>query len=289
MTTLAEHMIVAGAENRPPMLDKTMYNSWKSQLTEQEKLQDDYDIQGTNIFLQCLPPNVYSLVNHCQAAKEILDRVKLLMQGTEFSYQERECKMYNEFDKFTSIKASSSEYKVSERSLTRMEQTQLNHTPPSVSQNAYHTPPISQQPQVEFPQLDSGLTVQSFLPGDDPIACLKKAIAFMSTVMASCFPLTNNQVRTTSNPRNQATIQDGRVTIQQVQRRQGQSFASTRNKRNTTSSRGNNVAGQARESGQELDKEKLAFLADPGIPNGQAIQTTIPYNAAFQTDDVTPR
>ncbi|GKC93105.1 reverse transcriptase domain-containing protein [Tanacetum coccineum] len=30
MTTLAEHMIVAGAENRPPMLDKTMYNSWQS-------------------------------------------------------------------------------------------------------------------------------------------------------------------------------------------------------------------------------------------------------------------
>nr|GEV66598.1 hypothetical protein [Tanacetum cinerariifolium] len=30
MTTLAEHMIVAGAENRPPILDKKMYNSWQS-------------------------------------------------------------------------------------------------------------------------------------------------------------------------------------------------------------------------------------------------------------------
>ncbi|GJY02561.1 hypothetical protein Tco_0360713 [Tanacetum coccineum] len=30
-------------------------------------------------------------------------------------------------------------------------QTQINHSPPSVPQNAYHTPPISQQPQVEFP------------------------------------------------------------------------------------------------------------------------------------------
>nr|GEV60907.1 hypothetical protein [Tanacetum cinerariifolium] len=29
MTTLAEHIIVAGAENRPPMLDKSMYDSWK--------------------------------------------------------------------------------------------------------------------------------------------------------------------------------------------------------------------------------------------------------------------
>ncbi|GJS69685.1 hypothetical protein Tco_0702526 [Tanacetum coccineum] len=30
MTTLAEHIIVAGAENRPPMLEKSMYDSWAS-------------------------------------------------------------------------------------------------------------------------------------------------------------------------------------------------------------------------------------------------------------------
>nr|GEW83060.1 retrovirus-related Pol polyprotein from transposon TNT 1-94 [Tanacetum cinerariifolium] len=60
MTTLAKHMIVADAEIHPPMLDKTMYNSWQSQ-----KLQDDCDVQATNIVLQGLPPDVYSLVNHC--------------------------------------------------------------------------------------------------------------------------------------------------------------------------------------------------------------------------------
>ncbi|GKE93753.1 hypothetical protein Tco_1574848 [Tanacetum coccineum] len=54
-----------------------------------------------------LPPDVHALVNHCQSAKENWDRVKLLMQGTELSYQERECKLYNEFDKFTSIKGES--------------------------------------------------------------------------------------------------------------------------------------------------------------------------------------
>ncbi|GJT96319.1 hypothetical protein Tco_1091837 [Tanacetum coccineum] len=113
MTTLAEDMIVSGAENRPPMLDKTMYNSWQSRmlpyikgkkngLTEQEKLQDDCDVQATNIILQGLPLDVYSLVNHFQKAKDIWDRVNLLMKGTKLSYQERECKLYNEFDKFTS-------------------------------------------------------------------------------------------------------------------------------------------------------------------------------------------
>ncbi|GKE78208.1 hypothetical protein Tco_1544328 [Tanacetum coccineum] len=32
MTTLAEHTIVAGAENRPPMLEKSMYDSWASRI-----------------------------------------------------------------------------------------------------------------------------------------------------------------------------------------------------------------------------------------------------------------
>nr|GEW87644.1 copia protein [Tanacetum cinerariifolium] len=43
---------------------------------------------------------------------------------------------------------------------------------------------------------------------------------------------------------------------------------------------------QTQESGQVLDEEQLAFLADPRIADGQATQTTIRHNAAFQTDDL---
>ncbi|GKB99811.1 hypothetical protein Tco_0985948 [Tanacetum coccineum] len=32
MITLAEFMIIAGAENRPPMLEKSLYDSWKSRM-----------------------------------------------------------------------------------------------------------------------------------------------------------------------------------------------------------------------------------------------------------------
>ncbi|GJZ08849.1 hypothetical protein Tco_0543132 [Tanacetum coccineum] len=117
MSTLAEHIIVAGEENRPPMLDKSMYDSWAShilllikgkkhgrmmfdsihngllfypiveengqirtkkysKLTEAEQLQDDCDVQATNILLHYLPPDVYALVNHHEAAKAIWDKVK---------------------------------------------------------------------------------------------------------------------------------------------------------------------------------------------------------------------
>ncbi|GKF14817.1 hypothetical protein Tco_0056279 [Tanacetum coccineum] len=144
MTTLAEHIIVAGAENRPPMVEKSMYDSWESRirlfikgnkhgrtmldsidngslvyptieengqtrpmkyskLTKAQQLQDDCDVQATNIILHVLPPDVYALVNHQEAAKDIWDIVKLLMKGTELSYQERKCRLYNLFDKFAYV------------------------------------------------------------------------------------------------------------------------------------------------------------------------------------------
>ncbi|GKG23196.1 hypothetical protein Tco_0388499, partial [Tanacetum coccineum] len=61
-------------------------------------------------------------------------------------------------------------------------------------------------------------------------------MAFLKAVASSRFPLTNNQLRTSSNPRNQANIQDGRVTVQQVKGRQGQNYSGTRYKSNATSS-----------------------------------------------------
>ncbi|GKG30355.1 hypothetical protein Tco_0420253, partial [Tanacetum coccineum] len=43
---------------------------------------------------------------------------------------------------------------------------------------------------------------------------------------------------------------------------------------------------QAQANGQILHEEELAFLADPGIAEGQATQTVITYNAAYQDDDL---
>ncbi|GJX36614.1 hypothetical protein Tco_0248171 [Tanacetum coccineum] len=143
---LAEFMIIAGADNRPPMLEKSLYDSWNSrmehymenreneimilnsvqngpliwptvtdadgttrtkkyeELSATKKIQADCDCKATNIVLQGLPLDVYAIVNHHKVAKEIWDRVKLLMQGTKLSLQEKECKLYDEFDKFTFVK-----------------------------------------------------------------------------------------------------------------------------------------------------------------------------------------
>nr|GEX90575.1 hypothetical protein [Tanacetum cinerariifolium] len=42
----------------------------------------------------------------------------------------------------------------------------------------------------------------------------------------------------------------------------------------------------AQEARQILDEVKLAFLADSGILDGQVVQTIIPYDFAFQTEDL---
>ncbi|GJX80017.1 hypothetical protein Tco_0328166 [Tanacetum coccineum] len=77
---------------------------------------------------------------------------------------------------------------------------------------------VTQQSQAKFPQLVASLAVPTFQQGEDLIECINKEMAFVSAV-ASRFPSSNNQLRTSSNPINQATIQDGRVTVQQVQGR----------------------------------------------------------------------
>nr|GEU87551.1 copia protein [Tanacetum cinerariifolium] len=63
----------------------------------------------------------------------------------------------------------------------------------------------------ESPFVDSGFVVLLFSPGDDLIPCLNKTMAFLTAVASLRFPSTNSQLRTSSNPSNQATIQDGRT------------------------------------------------------------------------------
>ncbi|GJZ62608.1 hypothetical protein Tco_0618745 [Tanacetum coccineum] len=436
MSTVAKFMIIACADNRPPMLDKPMYESWKSrmelyiqgkdhrriilnsiekglliwpiveqedgtvrlktyeELSDKAKLQADCDLKATNIVLQGLPPDVYSLVNHHKVAKEIWDKVKLLMQGTSLSKQERECKLYDEFDKFSHVKGETLyEYYlrfaqlINDMNIIQMttqpvqvntkflnslppewgkimidiklardlhtsnydklysylEQheahgnearlmrerfpdplalfspptqhvyssppqlnpyeaphhpqqypntypTNLTHTQPSVTQHAYLPPTIPQQPQAEFPQLDSGLVVPPFLPGDDQIACMNKSMTFLSAVFSPRYPSTNNQLISSSNPRNQATVQDGRVIVQQVQGRQGEwhiarHCTQPKRRRDATWFKEKVLLVQAHAEGKELDEEQLAFLEDPRVADGQVAQT-ITHNAALQSDDL---
>ncbi|GJU44586.1 hypothetical protein Tco_1201852 [Tanacetum coccineum] len=99
--TLVEYMILSGADNRPPMTKKY------AELYAIEKIQADWYLKATNIILQGLPSDIYSLVNHHRFAKDLWERIQLLMQGTSLTKKERECKLYDAFDKFAHIKGES--------------------------------------------------------------------------------------------------------------------------------------------------------------------------------------
>ncbi|GJS02839.1 retrovirus-related pol polyprotein from transposon TNT 1-94 [Tanacetum coccineum] len=355
MTTLADKAILSGADNRPPMLEKDMYDSWKSimelymmnrqhgrmilesvengpliwpsieengvtrpkkysELSATEAIQADCDIKATNIILQGLPPEVYAL--------------------------ERECKLYDEFDKFAYKKGETLHEFYLRFSLLlndmniynmKLEQFQvntkfLNTLPPEWSKFVTDVKLVRDLHTTNIDQLHAYLGQHEFHAnekGDDPIDAINYMMSFLTAVVTSRYPTTNNQLRNSSNPKQQATINNGRVTLQPIQGRQTSLAAGTTRTYTPGASRSNYgkqrtvicyyckgeshmskqctkpkrkqndswfkdkvLLVQAQASGQILHEEELAFLADPGIPEGQATQTVITHNAAYQADDL---
>nr|GEY78440.1 hypothetical protein [Tanacetum cinerariifolium] len=72
----------------------------------------------------------------------------------------------------------------------------------------------------EYSSPETGLVVLIFQKGDDPIDAINHMMSFLTAVVTSRYPATNNQLQTSSNPRQQATINNGRVTIQPILGRQ---------------------------------------------------------------------
>ncbi|GJU45536.1 retrovirus-related pol polyprotein from transposon TNT 1-94 [Tanacetum coccineum] len=411
-------MILESVENGPliwPSIEKNGVTRPKkySELSATKAIQADCDIKATNIILQGLPPEVYALVGNHKVTKELWERIQLLMQGTSLTKQERECKLYDEFDKFAYKKGETlrdfylrfllllndmniynmklEQFQVNTKFLntlppewskfvtdvklvrdlhtTNIDQLhaylgqhefhanevrlmhernsdplalvathQMTQSPYQTHQNSYQnsqfqphvspyqspqygspyqsqqysnnqssTPlsitlpsndyqssvhhnaysPSSSIPQLEyapsvnqqseFSQPDSGLIVPVFQKGDDPIDAINHMMSFLTAVVTSRYPTTNNQLRNSSNPRQQATINDGRITLQPVQGRQI-SFASGTSRTYTPGASGSNSGKQR--------TEELAVLADLGIAEGQATQTVITHNAAYQADDL---
>ncbi|GJT09903.1 integrase, catalytic region, zinc finger, CCHC-type containing protein [Tanacetum coccineum] len=68
-------------------------------------------------------------------------------------------------------------------------------------------------------------------------------MSFLTAVVTSRYPTTNNQLRTSSNPRQQATIYDGKVTVQPVQGRQT-TYAAGTTRKYTPGASGSNTGKQ---------------------------------------------
>nr|GEV58505.1 hypothetical protein [Tanacetum cinerariifolium] len=153
------------------------------------------------------------------------------------------------------------------------------------------------------------------LQGDDPIDDINHMTSFLSAFVISRYPTTNNQLRNWSNPRQQATINDGRVTLQPVQGRQisfatgttrtytpGTSESSSgkqrtvicynckkeghmskhctkpKRKRDDSWFKDKMLLVHAQANGQILHDEELVFLADLGFPEDALAEVHNPDN-----------
>nr|GEU44326.1 hypothetical protein [Tanacetum cinerariifolium] len=105
-------MILESVENGPllwPTIEENGVTRPKKyfELSKIEAIQANCDVKTTNIILQGLPLEVYALVRTHKVTKELWERIQMLMQGTSLTKQERECKLYDEFDKFAYKKEES--------------------------------------------------------------------------------------------------------------------------------------------------------------------------------------
>nr|GEU75935.1 integrase, catalytic region, zinc finger, CCHC-type, peptidase aspartic, catalytic [Tanacetum cinerariifolium] len=176
--------------------------------------------------------------------------------------------------------------------------------------------------QSKFSSLDIRLVVPVFQKGDDLIDTINHMMSFLTLVFTSRYPSTNNQLRTSSNPRQQATINNRRVTIQPIQGRQNSLIAGLsrpyasgsgrvsgkqrvivcynckgeghmskqctkpKRKRDAKWFKDKVLLVQAQENGQVLQEEDLEFLADPGTTETSSTQYAVTNNAAYQADDL---
>ncbi|GJR03945.1 retrovirus-related pol polyprotein from transposon TNT 1-94 [Tanacetum coccineum] len=294
MTTLTDKAILSGADNRPPMLEKDMYDSWKSimelymmnrqhgrmilesienglliwpmieengvtrprkysELTPADAIQADCDVKATNIILQGLPPEVYALVSNHRIAKELWEIIKLLMQGTSLTKQERECKLYDEFDKFAYKKGETLHDFYLRFSLLlndmniynmKLEQFQvntkfLNTLPPEWSKFLTDVKQVRDLHTANIDQLHAYLGQHEFHANEVPLG---------------------------------ATLQEQ---VEAILGNKGLLFVTTAKGKDTS-----------QENGQILHEEELAFLADPRVAEGQATHTVITHNATYQADDL---
>ncbi|GJT10336.1 hypothetical protein Tco_0857378 [Tanacetum coccineum] len=133
MTTLADKAILLGADNRPPMLEKDMYDSWKSII------------------------ELYMM--NRQHGRMILESVENAIQAN------------------CDIKATNIILKDLHLWLC-----------------------------IELSQPDLDLIVPVFQKGDDPIDVINHMMSFLTAVVSSCYPTTNNQLRNSLNLRQQEHV-----------------------------------------------------------------------------------
>ncbi|GKA35402.1 hypothetical protein Tco_0721893 [Tanacetum coccineum] len=312
MSNMSEDIQYAGSDTRPPMLDRTDFESWQQRirlyclgkdngenimksitegpfqmgmviqtvaeetegalqlgperarvftdLTAEEKERYKADIRATNILLQGIPKDIYTLINHYTDAKDIWDNVKMILEGSELTKDDRESQLYDEFERFLQIKGETihvyyvrftkliNDMRNIKMTMSRMQLNSkfVNNMLPEWSRFITEVKLNRGLKESNFDQLyaylkqhevhanENRMMMERFIqPTNDPldlvfnaliqysstknlIESLTNSLSLLTQSYKSNLPQTNNHLRTSSNARKKATVQDGRVVVQDV-------------------------------------------------------------------------
>ncbi|GJY19854.1 hypothetical protein Tco_0392420 [Tanacetum coccineum] len=81
-----------------------------SKMNEANKKQYFADIKVMNYLFQGITNDIYNSVDTCKDAKQMWERIKRLMHGSDITKQERHSRLMNEFDKFVAMEGESVAY-----------------------------------------------------------------------------------------------------------------------------------------------------------------------------------
>ncbi|GJX15186.1 hypothetical protein Tco_0206944 [Tanacetum coccineum] len=98
-----------GNPDRTPLVLPSSHLQTDDELTAEEAKQVEVDDQAIQTILIGLPKDIYAIMDNCNSAKEIWLRVQQMMKGTYIGVQEKEAKLLNELERFTSVDEESNE------------------------------------------------------------------------------------------------------------------------------------------------------------------------------------
>ncbi|GJZ20913.1 hypothetical protein Tco_0557952 [Tanacetum coccineum] len=240
MATLVENVFAASVENQPPMLEKGIYNSWKSCILlyiegkeNREMLLDSINngsFQFKDITVSATKTTVeekqmqelkdLTLEEKTRKSYDIKTTNIILLGESLHSYYLRYAKLINDMN---IIKMTMTKIQINTKF--------MNHLQPEWNRFVTAAKQAKNLHEVNFNQLYAYLKQdendangvrgmrQRFL---DPLSLLSNNYSpppsynkhKSYTAMNLRFPPTNNQLRSSSNLRTQATIQDGKVIVQ---------------------------------------------------------------------------
>nr|GEY39753.1 putative reverse transcriptase domain-containing protein [Tanacetum cinerariifolium] len=241
MANLSEDIQCAALDTRPPMLDRTDFASWQQWIrlyfwgkengvnilksidegpyhmgTVRETLAES--TEGT----PQLPKDIYTLINNYTDVKDIWDNVKMLLEGSELTKEDRESQLFAKLiNDMRNIKMTMSRLQLNSKFVNNMlpewgrfvTAVKLNR---GLRDSNYDQFIIQHHRQLRLPHKFLDLLLTQVPPSEDLIENLTNTLDLLTQSYRTFLPQTNNQLRTSSNARNQATIQDSRVVVQNV-------------------------------------------------------------------------